>query len=78
MPVACCSALDPSVERDADLTSPTCCEQECGHSVPEFVIHRDTDDDWKQISLTGDFGGKITLSAAAPDARGCGLSGTSH
>jgi hypothetical protein len=63
MPVACCSALDPSVDCDAGLTSSTCCEQEFGHSVPEFVIHRDTVDDWKQISLIGDFGGKITLSA---------------
>jgi hypothetical protein len=59
MPVACCSALDPSVDWDAGLTSPTCCEQEFGHSVPEFVIHRDTVDGWKQISLIG----KITLSA---------------
>jgi hypothetical protein len=29
----------------------------------EFVIHRDTADDWKQISLIDDFGGKIMLSA---------------
>ena len=32
------------------------------HSMPEFVIYRDTDDDWKRISLVDDYGGKITLS----------------
>jgi hypothetical protein len=28
----------------------TCCEQEFGHSVPEFAIHRDTVDGWKQMN----------------------------
>jgi purine nucleoside phosphorylase len=32
------------------------------HSMPEIVIHRDTDDDWKRISLVDDYGGKISLS----------------
>jgi len=63
MPVACCAALDPSEDWHAGLTSPTCCEHEFGHSVPEFVIHQDTDDVWKQIGLIDDFGGKIMLSA---------------
>jgi hypothetical protein len=51
-----------------------CCEQEFGHSVPEFVSHRDTVDGWKQISLIG----KITLSAKQLRMLGCGLSSTSH
>lgn len=25
------------------------------HSAPEIVIHRDTDDDWKRISLVDDY-----------------------
>ncbi len=33
------------------------------HGLPEIVIHRDTDDAWKQIGLVDDYGGKITLSA---------------
>jgi hypothetical protein len=32
------------------------------------AIHRDTDDDWKQVSLIDDFGGKVTL---APSKYGC-------
>lgn len=32
------------------------------HNMPEIVIHRDTDDDWKRISLVDDYGGKISLS----------------
>ncbi len=31
------------------------------HGLPEIVIHRDTDEAWKQISLVDDYGGKITL-----------------
>lgn len=36
------------------------------HSVPEIVTHRDAYDDWKRISLVGDYGAKISLSACAP------------
>lgn len=25
------------------------------HSAPEVVVHRDTGDDWKRISLVGDY-----------------------
>lgn len=32
------------------------------HNMPEIVIHRDTDDDWKRISLVDDYGDKISLS----------------
>lgn len=32
------------------------------HSMPEILIHRDTDDVWKRISLVDDCMGEITLS----------------
>src|SRR5215510_14713259 len=32
------------------------------HNMPEIVIYRDTDDDWKRIGLVDDYGGKISLS----------------
>jgi hypothetical protein len=32
------------------------------HDMPEIVIYRDTDDDWKRIGLVDDYGGKISLS----------------
>lgn len=33
------------------------------HSAPEIIIHRDTDDGWKRISLVDNYGNKISLSA---------------
>jgi hypothetical protein len=32
------------------------------HRTPQVVIHRDTDDDWKRITLIDDYGGRISLS----------------